>query len=90
MNPKQFGAWGSCAVAPQLGFSRGGRGVGGMGSRLGLPSGYVIGPRPSAVATELWYALRIHWFRRHTRSGHGTSLVLPWFEADNHCGFGGL
>jgi hypothetical protein len=32
----------------------------------------------------------IHWFRPHTRSGRRTSLILPWFEADNYRGFGGL
>jgi hypothetical protein len=35
------------------------------------------------------YALPIPWFRPHTRSGRGISLVLPWFEADNYCGFRG-
>ena len=31
----------------------------------------------------------IHWFRPHIRGGRRLSLVLPWFEADNRCGFRG-
>ena len=34
-------------------------------------------------------ALPIHRFRPAPEGGRRISLVLPWFEADNHCGFRG-
>src|SRR4029077_18034326 len=41
----------------------------------------------SLVSTWLLiFAEPILWFSAHSRTGRGISLVLPWFEADNHCG----